>query len=238
MKDIDLKIQIIKKHIEINKIKITDFALEAGYARPYLSSIINQSKQANHGILDHLLNTLNINFDTEKKMIKSIEYYTKKIERALLFKNIEKAKQLNHEFQEKFTEKNIPDLIKDKTIEKRKFYHYYFTNENHESDDSLYYQIVFNIRNKNYELVIPLLYDAQEAYRNDANYEAVLLLALSQCYLKTDHPIQAKHHLEISRQALVQTKNYLRLIDCDLLNIELAILNNEFQFALNLINKL
>ncbi len=58
----DLKRIIIQRAIQSKNMTISDFAFEIGYARSYLSAIINGSRKANDYILEHIANALGISF--------------------------------------------------------------------------------------------------------------------------------------------------------------------------------
>lgn len=64
MPSIDLKREIIQRAIQQNDVILSDFAFEIGYARPYLSAVINGSRKANESILDYIAEELGISFDT------------------------------------------------------------------------------------------------------------------------------------------------------------------------------
>ena len=227
MKDIDLKLAIIRNHISVHDIKITDLAIEAGYARPYLSSIINQSKEANHGILDHLLQTLKIDYLSEKTQIESLNKLSNDIEHALLYNNIECAQNL---YQELELINKIPSLIKKDVINRKSFYYSYIQNEPSSIDTPLAKALNHYLM-REYEKVVVILNALVCDPHYNNTYKGVFYLYIAQSYLELDclHSAQTAHHLASS--LLVKTRNYQRMIDAELILAKIYTLNKQSQKA-------
>ncbi|HEY4537336.1 MAG TPA: hypothetical protein VIG45_02650 [Erysipelothrix sp.] len=228
MKDIDLKLKIIQNHIKHHDIKITDLAIEAGYARPYLSSVLNQSKKANHGILDHLLQTLKIDYPLEKQRILSLQNLIEDIEYALLYNDIESAKDLYLQLEKSAS---IPLLIRNEVSQKIKFYSAFFNKQlcPEKNDLHLAYNafLSHNFNKAQYHLNQLL---AQQQYNK--TYQAVFYLYLSKAYIHLDQLHLAQAHYHQASQLLIETRNYRRMVDAEIVAAKIYALNRELEKAL------
>lgn len=88
------KFALIKRYISENKIKITDLALEAGYARPYISSVLNGKLSYNDDLLDVLLRALNIDYDKEMEQLQTLHHYFKDVETAIQYFDFNQARRM------------------------------------------------------------------------------------------------------------------------------------------------
>lgn len=228
MKDIDLKLKIIQNHIKHHDIKITDLAIEAGYARPYLSSVLNQSKKANHGILDHLLQTLKIDFPLQKQRILSLENLIQDIEYALLYNDIESAKALYLQLEKSVS---IPLLIRNEITQKKNFYFAFFNKQRCAGKNDLY--LAYNaFLSHDFNKVQYHLNQLLTKQQYNKAYQAVFYLYLSKAYIYLDQLHFAQAHYHQASQMLIETRNYRRMVDAEIVVAKIYALNHELEKAL------
>lgn len=224
-----LKLSLIREYININNINITELAEKSGYARPYVSSVINQSRQASDGFLNHLLDILKINYEEEVKKIQNLKNLMNDARTSLAYTDETYLQNYNKLTNHKI--EDIPFLLKEE---------YDLTIALFNLIDGEVIQIT-NLKNKKlstlYLLVLTLNYFNLNNFNksleylnkiNDKRLYPIILYLKSYIHLHNSDYILSNNSITKAETELIDQNNYYRFLDLQILKMKLYSLNNKF----------
>jgi len=234
MKDtLEIKLDLIRHNISTNNIKVTDLSQDAGYARPYVSSVLNNSRAANEGFLNHLLDTLQIDYVKEIENMQYLDNLMERFLHSLTYKK-ENTDKLYNQLLKIGNQSEVPVLLKSKYHECLSLYKV-INKESidvdaegfNKSSDGLFILAIKEYNHKNFDKALEII-DSPAIQKSDTS---MVLYFKSFCHFNNKNFIEAYHNLYKAEALILESSNYRRLFDLQILKIKLFAVQNKYNEA-------
>ncbi|CAM3615143.1 hypothetical protein ERUR111494_03210 [Erysipelothrix urinaevulpis] len=219
---------------------MTDLAYEAGYARPYLSAILNRNRRANHALLNHLLETLDINYKLEIQQLETLYSLLDMFQHSLTYKTInrtslyQRIEPLSYLISISLVLQNRYHILN--SIYKIQMNLSYSLDQVESMNDSLYYWLLcehYFLKQK----PIQLMNHAENGLSCPSKLYIFNYYMAYAHFLNNDF-ISSLKFLEVSEYNALKNHNYQRIIDIQLLRMKITVMNKDFNNSFKIYEQL